>query len=167
MLRTRGDCAVTLVRIRPARYADRALYCLYGLRCVYRSCDWRVSCSGRDVCSHSAAAPHCVFVHGDLYWEHIIARENHDGLTGIIDFGDRAIGDPSFDFGELWAYGKKAVEAVYDQYEGPKDASFLVRSLYGYKRVGISAFVNALKGEYGTVEEMYRLFGETVQARYS
>ena len=46
-------------------------------------------------------------------------------ISGIIDWGDTAIGDPAIDFtGLLASYGKDFVERVLSRYRGRVDASF-------------------------------------------
>lgn len=44
-------------------------------------------------------APDPVFIHGDLGAEHVFA--DGDRITGVIDWGDAAIGDPDLDLGRL------------------------------------------------------------------
>jgi aminoglycoside 2''-phosphotransferase len=47
---------------------------------------------------------------------------------GIIDFSDMTRDDPARDFAEIYEYGREFVQAVYDQYDGPKDRTFLDRA---------------------------------------
>jgi aminoglycoside phosphotransferase (APT) family kinase protein len=53
------------------------------------------------VCDRPAPPPaeRLVFIHGDLGAEHVFADGDH--LTGVIDWGDAAIGDPGIDHGRL------------------------------------------------------------------
>ncbi|MBE2320793.1 phosphotransferase [Solirubrobacter sp. CPCC 204708] len=46
-----------------------------------------------------APATRLTFIHGDLGAEHVFA--DGDRITGIIDWGDAAIGDPAIDLGRL------------------------------------------------------------------
>ncbi|MDD4901462.1 MAG: aminoglycoside phosphotransferase family protein [Patescibacteria group bacterium] len=65
--------------------------------------------------------------HYDLSHDHIFI--NQDGsISGIIDFGDLAIGDPSREFNGFYDYNEKMPAQVYKLYEGPKDKDFLKRS---------------------------------------
>lgn len=50
-----------------------------------------------------------VVVHGDLVWEHLLVDPRSNRLSGMIDFGDVALGDPAYDLMGLWAYGAAAV----------------------------------------------------------
>lgn len=68
-----------------------------------------------------------VFIHGDIYNRHLLWDQATKQL-GVIDFSDMNIGDPAFDFAELYEYGKSFVEGVYSFYTGPKDATLLERA---------------------------------------
>jgi aminoglycoside 2''-phosphotransferase len=64
-------------------------------------------------------------IHHDLNAEHMLCDPAHGTITGIIDWGDTAIGDPAIDFtGLLAAYGEDFVERVLAHYWGDIDASF-------------------------------------------
>jgi aminoglycoside 2''-phosphotransferase len=64
--------------------------------------------------------PNKVLVHGDFSGDNMVI--GCDGkLTGVIDFADRAIYDPAFDFLFLWEYGQGFVETVLKYYRGNKD----------------------------------------------
>lgn len=67
------------------------------------------------------------FNHGDIYHSHLLWDQPLQQL-GVIDFSDRVIGDPAFDFAELYEYGEEFVRAVYGNYTGPKDKDFLARA---------------------------------------
>ncbi len=67
-------------------------------------------------------------IHCDLYTDHIYIDERHTKISGVIDFGDRAIFDPALDFHTLWDYGHECIENIYSLYTGPKDPTFLERS---------------------------------------
>lgn len=66
-----------------------------------------------------AEMPSCV-IHGDIEPPHML----HSGeqFTGVIDFGDVAIGDPAADFGFLWELGEQFVDGVIENYSRPPDA---------------------------------------------
>lgn len=56
-------------------------------------------------------------VHCDLGCEHILIGEDGTTVTGLIDFEDVTIGDPTIDFVGIFAtYGMEAVERVRDGY---------------------------------------------------
>jgi aminoglycoside 2''-phosphotransferase len=64
-------------------------------------------------------------IHHDLADEHILYEPGHGAISGIIDWGDTAIGDPAIDFtGLLAAYGEDFTERVLAHYQGQVDASF-------------------------------------------
>jgi aminoglycoside 2''-phosphotransferase len=67
-------------------------------------------------------------IHHDLADEHILYDSARGTISGIIDWGDTAIGDPAIDFtGLLAAYGEAFVERVLACYQGAVDASFRQR----------------------------------------
>jgi aminoglycoside phosphotransferase (APT) family kinase protein len=70
-----------------------------------------------------------VVTHRDLLPDHIFIRNDLKGLSGIIDFSDAGVDDPAIDFAGLWAYGKKFVTAVFEQYKDALDSSLLHRSM--------------------------------------
>ena len=73
-------------------------------------------------------------VHCDLGCEHILIGEDGTTVTGLIDFEDVTIGDPTIDFvGIFVTYGMKAVERVRDGY-GRRRAldEHFERRLYSY-----------------------------------
>ena len=73
--------------------------------------------------------PPPVVVHGDLVSEHVLIDRDTLKLSGIIDFGDVALGDPAQDFLGFWAYGAKAAARAIDLYDqGGADAGLLERS---------------------------------------
>ncbi|MGI4730858.1 MAG: phosphotransferase family protein [Janthinobacterium lividum] len=53
-------------------------------------------------------APRDVVLHGDLVSDHLLVDESTGRLTGIIDFGDVALGDPAHDLLGFWIYGEHA-----------------------------------------------------------
>lgn len=77
-------------------------------------------------------APREAAIHNDLAPEHILSAGS--AITGIIDFGDVAFGDPALDFQWATIYrdgGVEDVEAfvggVFDHYEHTVDDAFLAR----------------------------------------
>jgi aminoglycoside phosphotransferase (APT) family kinase protein len=66
--------------------------------------------------------------HYDLAAEHVLLDETGARVTGVIDWGDISIGDPTVDFVGLYAWGGEAfVRAVLDNYEGVVDERVLDR----------------------------------------
>jgi aminoglycoside 2''-phosphotransferase len=64
-------------------------------------------------------------IHHDLADEHMLYDPARGTISGIIDWGDAAIGDPAIDFtGLLAAYGQDFTERVLLHYQGEVDASF-------------------------------------------
>jgi aminoglycoside phosphotransferase (APT) family kinase protein len=70
-------------------------------------------------------------VHNDLWAEHILVDSRSGRVSGIIDWGDTAIGDPAIDFACLYTwYGKSWLENVLAHYTGKLDAEIISRSRY-------------------------------------
>lgn len=84
-----------------------------------------------------------VLVHGDLSGEHLLLDKKNN-LVGVIDFADRAIHDPAFDFIRLWKFGKSFVELIYSEYGGKKEG-ILERSKVYAKASAIWNMVEAVK----------------------
>lgn len=67
-------------------------------------------------------------VHNDLAAEHVLLAPDGSGVTGVIDWGDVAIADPTVDFVGLHAWrGDEFVRAVLRHYDGPVDERVLDR----------------------------------------
>jgi aminoglycoside phosphotransferase (APT) family kinase protein len=72
-----------------------------------------------------------VLVHSDLVGEHILIDRVALGVTGIIDWADVQVSDPSFDFGGLLYWGgERFLHAVADAYDGPFDSLTFERARY-------------------------------------
>ncbi len=70
-------------------------------------------------------------VHNDLWAEHILLDNRSGRVSGIIDWGDTAIGDPAIDFACLYTwYGESWLENVLAHYTGKLDAKVISRSRY-------------------------------------
>ena len=66
--------------------------------------------------------------HYDLAAEHILLDETGARVTGVIDWGDVSIGDPTVDFVGLFAWGgERFVRDVLASYDGPVDDRVLDR----------------------------------------
>jgi aminoglycoside 2''-phosphotransferase len=67
------------------------------------------------------------FIHRDLGAEHILV-DPEGRLTGVVDWGDAAIGDPAIDFTGLYRdVGQQVTEQVLDHYRQPREPSFWCR----------------------------------------
>ena len=59
-------------------------------------------------------------VHNDFSKDHILIDTGNKQISGIIDFGDIAIGDPSYDFlYSLDEFGKRFLKEVFRYYDNP------------------------------------------------
>jgi len=66
-----------------------------------------------------------VLIHCDLACEHILCDLEHGRLTGVIDWGDATIGDPTMDFVGLHDWrGREFTERVLANYQGVVDGAF-------------------------------------------
>ncbi len=102
--------------------------------------------------------PHKCLVHADIHQDHLLVSTDKKRLSGIIDFADRAIGDPALDFTELWLYGRKFIEKVYKHYTGPKDKDFLHRAMLYCKRIPLWVMASPFLGMRGKFKTGYKLF---------
>lgn len=99
-------------------------------------------------CQVPAEAPsrRCL-VHGDLVDEHILADER-GSLSGVIDWGDAGISDPTCDFGGLYAWlGLRLVEDVLSHYGHPWDTVFLDQIVFRARCFALSAYGWSLLGK--------------------
>lgn len=101
-----------------------------------------------------------VMMHNDVRGLHILLTQNNH-LAGVIDFGDKAIGDPAKDFSALWDIDPSFIKALYQQY-GKKDPTLLSRSLLLRQRGSLSWLAyNAKAGTPQSYDRAYRLFKRT------
>jgi aminoglycoside 2''-phosphotransferase len=57
-------------------------------------------------------------IHGDISYDHIIFNSLDNKLSGIIDFGGIAIGDPAYDFCGIYSdYGKEFLELILKSHD--------------------------------------------------
>lgn len=98
-----------------------------------------------------------VFLHGDVYSRHLLWDKPAQKL-GVIDFSDMNIGDPAFDFAELYEYGDEFVGQVYSQYAGPKDDDFLQRAWTYQRWVGVFMLVDHFVYHKTSFEEARETF---------
>ena len=76
--------------------------------------------------------PIFVPTHSDLDLNNLL-WDKEFGL-GIIDFGDRCLFDPAFDFTIFHMFGKSFIQLIYEQYTGFKDPNFLNRTVLYYQQ---------------------------------
>lgn len=105
-----------------------------------------------------------VMTHNDMLGGHIfLKKDNH--IAGIIDFGDKAIGDPAKDFNGLLDIDPSFAQAVYARYK-KKDASLLERSLLLRKRGSLSWLAyNAKAGTAKSYARAYRQFKRVMKLK--
>jgi aminoglycoside phosphotransferase (APT) family kinase protein len=74
------------------------------------------------------AAPSAALLHGDLSPEHVLCEPSSGRLTGVIDFGDLAVGDPARDFIYIHEdYGPEMLASVFRHYPGEDAETLLPR----------------------------------------
>ncbi len=105
-----------------------------------------------------------VFIHGDLYHSHLLWDEAVQQL-GIIDFGDRNLGDPAIDFAELHEYGEDFVNQVYGYYAGSKDNAFIDRSWIYQCWTGVYMLTDYFVNHKISLEESRELFDWTKKGK--
>ena len=81
-----------------------------------------VRCSAASLCDPPAA----VLIHCDIAPGHVLFDPTNGWLTGIIDFGDLALGDPTRDFIYIYEdFGSEMLAAVLSHYQ-PKDVGSML-----------------------------------------
>ncbi len=84
-------------------------------------------------------------IHHDLNGEHILYDPERGTITGIIDWGDTAIGDPAIDFAGLLAdYGEEFTERVLSYYQGEIDDSIRRRVRFYQRAMPINTVLFGL-----------------------
>ena len=85
-----------------------------------------------------------VLVHRDLN-SNILYDERRREISGVIDWGDAAMGDPAFDFcGFLHSEGRGFVESVLRDYRGQVDESFWGRMEFYSKAIPYHVILGAM-----------------------
>jgi aminoglycoside 2''-phosphotransferase len=93
-------------------------------------------------------------IHNDLSANHILCQPGRAALSGVIDWGDAAIGDPAIDFvGLLADCGTAFAERVLAAYQGQVDATFRRRMQFYLRAV---PFHEILFGAATGIEEHVR-----------
>jgi aminoglycoside 2''-phosphotransferase len=88
-------------------------------------------------------------IHGDISDEHILLDGERGAISGVIDFGDAAVGDPAYDLCFFWAYGDAVARALYAQYGLHDDPRLFGRSRWHYGRYMIDRLFYALRENDG------------------
>ena len=102
--------------------------------------------------------PTCL-IHGDVAPKHIIWSPETEAI-GVIDFSDRSISDPAYDFAELYSYGEAFVDKVYNSYQSiHKNDRFLLRAKAFMKAIGIHSLANSYRTDKIQRKEAERLLG--------
>ena len=87
-------------------------------------------------------------VHTDFGYEHILVDPSSHTVTGILDWSDVAIGDPSWDFARLWAWqGDAFLCRVLEGYQSPDER---IRERVHYR--GLATAVSFCYGEGNDTE---------------
>jgi aminoglycoside 2''-phosphotransferase len=81
-------------------------------------------------------------IHNDLAPDHILWDSKNKQIN-IIDFSDRAFGDPAIDFSGLFEYGTEFTEKVFGLY---------------FKRIPLSIMKNSMQGRPVSFEQGYSKF---------
>lgn len=96
-------------------------------------------------------------IHDDIAPKHLIWDDTTEKV-GFIDFSDRVISDPAYDFAELYTYGEAFVDKVYELYQGTdKNEQFLSRAKAYMKAIGIHSLANTYRTEKMQHSEAMRL----------
>jgi aminoglycoside 2''-phosphotransferase len=83
--------------------------------------------------AREAPAPVPVLLHADVAPGHVLFDARDGALTGVIDFGDLALGDPARDFVYVYGdFGPAILDAVLRRYasEAPRALAARVRRWY-------------------------------------
>jgi aminoglycoside phosphotransferase (APT) family kinase protein len=132
---SRADMAVRVPRTRELLAAVEAL----GLWRRPRSVEG-ILAAAQDL---PGAAPSAL-VHGDLHFRHLLVANGR--LTGVIDWGDLCLADPSVDLQLLWSYFSLPAWAAFLEAYGPVPEDRLLRA-----RV-FALSISALLARYGHEE---------------
>jgi aminoglycoside phosphotransferase (APT) family kinase protein len=98
-----------------------------------------------------------VLVHNDMSTSHIF-WDSDTRKIGVIDFSDRCLGDPAFDFTGLLDYGDEFFEQTLSFYSGPNGADLANRARLYKRRVGVYLLVDSFMTDKITFQEAKRLF---------
>lgn len=112
-----------------------------------------------------------VLLHGDFSPEHVLYDETAASVTGIIDFGDMAVGDPAWDLLFIYEdYGLDFFARVLRLYE-PGDATSLLERVYRFYLLGaIEWAVLGIEKTQAELEEalaQLRALGTNAERQYS
>lgn len=108
---------------------------------------WRPTPAVERVLEAAARLPETspsALVHGDLHFRHVLVEDGH--LTGVIDWGDVCLADPSVDLQLVWSFFSPDARATFLDAYGPVLDDRLLRA-----RV-FALFISALLARYGHEE---------------
>jgi aminoglycoside phosphotransferase (APT) family kinase protein len=112
-----------------ARWRDEALAGLEGIGSL--------PLDRRDLCNHLKSDPTGYasgtprLVHNDLWAEHILIDPRTLGVSGIIDWGDAAVGDPAIDLAPVYAWrGEQGLRDVLAHYPATISSDIVDRARY-------------------------------------
>jgi len=104
-----------------------------------------------------------VLTHNDLTSEHIL-WDSRSKRINIIDFSDRALGDPASDLAGLLEYGAEFTEKVFGLYSGRRDDWMLKRARLYSMRIPLSIMIASMHGFPCTFEQGYTMYKERFKA---
>lgn len=81
-------------------------------------------------------------IHGGISDRHLLWDDRAKQI-GVIDFSARSLGDPAYDFAELYFYGPQFVQEVMQYYHGPRDNTLLHRARVFYRQTAISNLIHS------------------------
>ncbi len=114
----------------------------------------------RDALSHDYSH---VLTHNDLTSEHIL-WDSRSKRINIIDFSDRALGDPAGDLAGLLVYGADFTEKVFGLYSGKRDDWMLSRARLYFRRIPLLIMIASMRGFPCTFEQGYTMYKERFKA---
>lgn len=92
--------------------------------------EWVEVLGGAPVTPGESPVPECL-VHGDLAAEHILYEAAVGSISGVIDWSEVAIGDPSIDIAGVFHWGgRRVLDTFLSTYRGPADEATLARARY-------------------------------------
>jgi len=87
-----------------------------------------------------------VVTHDDLYPEHLLVSADGDAVTGVLDWGDAALGDPAIDFFVAgFCGGDRFLESVVRRYGREADAGLLARARHGARFMAAIHIVDGVR----------------------
>jgi aminoglycoside phosphotransferase (APT) family kinase protein len=89
-----------------------------------------------------------VLTHDDLFPEHVLVSSDGADVTGVLDWGDAALGDPAIDFFFAgFCGGDRFLEAVVERYGGEADNGLLARACDGARWMAAQYVIDGVRME--------------------